>query len=217
VAHASQTDRSHIDLYWLPLGAGGRSVRWSGRIFESLMARHDHRTTRALYHSALKVRAPEGRFVIEMGPAWGVKTGERDVACEGAVGSGLLGRSRFFRYEVRRWRSGVIPDAADAVSSPLRVSEDVIRARRLLELVPFFPTATWGRDELRTGDMWNSNSLIAWLLARSGHDMDEIDPPPLGRAPGWSAGLVVAARQQATERTRFQTRTPGRVRPALGL
>jgi hypothetical protein len=78
-------------LCWLPLGAGGRSVRWSGRIFEWLMARHDHRTTRALYHSALEVRVPEGRFVIEMGPAWGVKTGERDVACEGAVGSGLLG------------------------------------------------------------------------------------------------------------------------------
>lgn len=43
--------------------------------------------------------------------------------------------------------------------------------------------------------MWNSNSLIGWLLARSGHDTDRLEPPPLGRAPGWAAGLIVAARQ----------------------
>jgi len=201
---ASRLDRTRIDLYWLPLGAGGHSVRWNGRIFEALMARREHRTRCELYHSALEVRVPEGRFVIEMGPAQGMKTGERDIACEGAVGSRWLGRSPLFRYQVRRWRSGVIPDVAAAPSGPQRVSEDVVQARRLLELVPLFPTATWGRDELGTGDMWNSNSLIAWLLARSGHDMDRINPPPLGLAPGWSAGLIVAARQQSNERTRFQ-------------
>ena len=27
-----------IDLYWLPLGAGGHSVRWNGRIFEWVAA-----------------------------------------------------------------------------------------------------------------------------------------------------------------------------------
>ena len=43
--------------------------------------------------------------------------------------------------------------------------------------------------------MWNSNSLTAWLLARSGHRMDAISPPAQGRAPGWHAGLTVAARQ----------------------
>jgi hypothetical protein len=42
--------------------------------------------------------------------------------------------------------------------------------------------------------MWNSNSLVAWLLAHSGHDMKTIRPPEHGRVPGWSAGLVVAAR-----------------------
>ena len=30
------------------------------------------------------------------------------------------------------------------------------------------PTPVWGRDELDTGDMWNSNSLVAWLLTRVG-------------------------------------------------
>lgn len=40
----------------------------------------------------------------------------------------------------------------------------------------------------------NSNSLIAWLLARSGLRADLIDLPAGGRAPGWAAGLVVAVR-----------------------
>ena len=81
------------------------------------------------------------------------------------------------------------------MDSPVRLSEDRELARRLLSLVPEFPTVTWGRDELRTGDMWNSNSLVSWLLARSDHDTDRIHPPQGGRAPGWLAGLVVAARQ----------------------
>jgi len=32
-----------VMLYWLPLGAGGHSVRWNGRIFEALVARHERR------------------------------------------------------------------------------------------------------------------------------------------------------------------------------
>jgi hypothetical protein len=114
--------------------------------------------------------------------------------CEGPVGLSWLGRSRFFRYEVRCWRDGIIPDITEAVDSPQRLSGDPERAEHILALAPSFPTATWGRDELGTGDMWNSNSLIAWLLARSGHDMDSVGPPEHGRAPGWAAGLVVAGR-----------------------
>jgi hypothetical protein len=87
------------------------------------------------------------------------------------------------------------------VDSPRRLSADADRAQRVLELVPDFPTATWGRDEEQTGEMWNSNSLTAWLLARSGHDTDSIAPPEHGRAPGWFAGLCVAAREADTTRT----------------
>jgi hypothetical protein len=65
-------------------------------------------------------------------------------------------------------------------------------AQRLLELVPTVPALTRGRDELRTGEMWNSNSMIAWLIARSGIEAAAIQPPSGGRAPGWNAGLVVA-------------------------
>jgi hypothetical protein len=74
------------------------------------------------------------------------------------------------------------------------------RAQQLLELVPAFPTATWGRDEQRAGEMWNSNSLVSWLLARSGHDTERLHPPARGRAPGWSAGWVVAERTMAASK-----------------
>jgi hypothetical protein len=41
------------------------------------------------------------------------------------------------------------------------------------------------------------DSLTSWLLAGSGHRMGAIGPPPHGRAPGWHAGLTVAARDLA--------------------
>jgi hypothetical protein len=46
--------------------------------------------------------------------------------------------------------------------------------------------------------VWNSNSVISWLLARSGLDVDRIEPPTGGRAPGWRAGIEVARRQTAS-------------------
>jgi hypothetical protein len=185
-----------VELYWLPLGAGDAShcVRWNGRLFEAIAARRQHRQARDLYHSALVVQLGRDRYAIEMAPVWGNKAPDRGVVSEGAVGLPWLGRSRFFRYEIRRWRHGTIPDIAEAVASPQRLSTDVVRARWVLDLVPAFPAVTWGRDELHAGEMWNSNSLIAWLLARSGHHTDAIQMPDNGRAPGWSAGLVVAAR-----------------------
>ena len=185
-----------IDLYWLPLGAGGHSVRLNGLIFEWVAARIGHRDRCDLYHSALEVHVREGRFVIEQAPAWS-EGGERGVVAVGAVGTRAAGRFRLFRYEIRRWPDGVIPDVAEAVESPYRLSDDVECARRLLELVPRVPTPVWGRDELHTGEMWNSNSLISWLIARSGIDVDSVAPPTRGRAPGWRAGIVAAHREQA--------------------
>jgi hypothetical protein len=192
-------DLASVELYWLPLGAGDASgcVRWNGRVFEAAAAAHQHRRARDLYHSALIVEVGGERYTIEMAPVWGNKRADRGVVSEGAVGLPWLGRSRFFRYEIRRWRNGTIPDIAEAVASPKHVHTDTVRAQRLLDLVPAFPAVTWGRDELHAGEMWNSNSLIAWLLARSDHRTDTIVMPTHGRAPGWSAGLTVAARQDA--------------------
>jgi hypothetical protein len=191
----------HVDLFWLPLGAGGAAiVRWSGRLYEAFAARREHRATCHLYHSALEIEMGSDRFVIEMAPVWSSRRPDRGVVGEGAVGLPWLGRSRLFRYEVRRWPGGVIPDVSEAVASPQRLSTDVATAQRVLDLVPAFPTRTWGRDELGTGEMWNSNSLIAWLLTHSGHRMDRISPPAGGRAPGWRAGLLAASRSPRADR-----------------
>lgn len=187
---------SYVDLYWLPLGAGGVwCVHWSGRLFEAIVARHEHRRACDLYHSALEVQVAGDRYVIEMAPVWVNTESDRGVVGEGPVGLPVLGKSRWFRYEIRRWRGGTIPDIAEAVASPRRMSTNHDLAQRVLDLAPAFPTVTWGRDELHTGDMWNSNSLISWLLTRSGLRGDAVALPRGGRAPGWSAGLVVAARE----------------------
>jgi hypothetical protein len=185
-----------VDLYWLPLGAGGHSVRLNGRIFEALAAQLERRAPCDLYHSALEVRVPEGRFVIEQAPVRDGNGRERGVVAEGAVGSRRAGRFRIFRYEVRRWCGGIIPDVSEAVESPQRLTDDPDLAQRVLDLTPHVPTAVWGRDELAAGEMWNSNSIIAWLIARSGLDAESIRTPVGGRAPGWNAGLVVARRQE---------------------
>lgn len=185
-----------VTLHWIPLGAGDAPavVRWSGRAFEAAVARHESRGRLALYHSALVVISAGERYTIEMAPVWDSSDPLRTVACEGAVGSRLLGRLRAFRYEVRRWHDGVIPDLDDAGVRSWTADTDPSRARLLLELTSVFPTATWGRDEQHTGEMWNSNSLTSWLLLRSGHSLADVAPPPGGRAPGWDAGRVVAAR-----------------------
>jgi hypothetical protein len=184
-----------VDLYWLPLGAGGHVVRWNGRIYERWSAWREHRSPLDLYHSALMVSAEETTYAVEMGPVWNVSDSGRGVLCEGPVGSARLGRLRAFRYEVRCWAGGNIPDVAEAVASPVRVTNDPAMVTALMDVLKQAPPLVWGRDELGTGDMWNSNSVVAWALARTGHDMNAIHPPPGGRAPGWEAGLALATQR----------------------
>ena len=166
-----------LDLYWLPLGAGGHSVRFNGRVYEALVATIEQRRRCDLYHSALEARTPDGRFVIEMAPVAGGGDSSHGAVAGGAVGSPLLGWSRLFRYEIRCWRDGRIPDVAEAVESPRSLSDDPALSQRILDSVPLVPTPTWGRDELRTGEMWNSNSLISSLLVSAGVAIEQILPP----------------------------------------
>ena len=183
-----------VDLYWLPLGAGGQSVRLNGRVFEAVVARIERRDRCDLYHSALEVRVPEARYVIEQAPIRPNERAERGVVAEGAVGAHAAGRLRLFRYEIRCWPGGVIPDIDEAVDSPQRLTNDLRHAQRVLEVVRAVPTPVWGRDELCAGEMWNSNSIIAWVIVRGGLDINLVRLPARGRAPGWHAGLVVATR-----------------------
>jgi hypothetical protein len=184
-----------VYLYWLPLGAGARVVRISGRIFETLLALIQRRPRRALYHSTL-IAITEAPFVIEMTPIPDSHGREdRGVVAEGVVGTRWARHFRVFRYEIRRWRHGVIPDIAYAVASPVHITDDEAVARTLLDLVALVPTPVWGRDELDAGEMWNSNSVTAWLLVSAGLVASVSQPPSGGRAPGWDAGAAVATRQ----------------------
>ena len=193
-----------VDLHWIPLGAGNCVVRFNGGVFEAIDAARRHRQRCDLYHAALVVAVDGDRHTIEVAPSPDADEGSRGVAATGAVGSRHLGRLRLFRYEVRCWRDGSIPDLDAAVGEPRRLTGDPGVARRVLDLVATVPTPVWGRDELRAGDMWNSNSVIAWLIATAGLPTDRLAPPPGGRAPGWEAGLEVARRSGAHERRRAE-------------
>lgn len=205
LATAEGTPVSGIYLYWIPLGAGGAAaVRVSGRIYESIQARRQHRRPLDLYHTALEVWLPDGRFTVENAwPSPDADLASRGVVVEGPVFSAGLGRFRIFRYEVRRWRDGVIPDLAEAVSGGL-VSDDPDLARRLLDRVASVPPITWGRDALGIGEMWNSNSVVSYLLVSSGLAAEECRPPSGGRAPGWQTGIAMARRERSSVLLRWK-------------
>lgn len=86
------------------------------------------------------------------------------------------------------------PDVPRELSADPRVAEAIVCA------APLVPSLTWGRDELRAGDMWNSNSAVAWLLEAAGLPADEIRPPNGGAAPGWRAGAAAIRRPRPTTR-----------------
>jgi hypothetical protein len=186
-----------VDLYWLPLGAGGHSVRYNGVVYEAVSALLQRRPRAGLYHSALEIVVPGGRFTVEMTPVPDRRSWERGVVAGGPVGMRRAGWLRIFRYEVRCWREGAIPDLEYAVASPVRLTTDAAVAAAVVDLLPAVPTPTWGRDELGAGEMWSCNSIISWVLTRAGIDPTAIPRPPRARAPGWDAGVTVARRDDA--------------------
>ena len=131
--HGSHTGT--VDLHWIPLGAGGHVVRFNGRVFEAIEAARKHRRRRDLYHAALVVGLDGDRFTIEVAPSPDADCGSRGVVATGAVGSRHTGRWRLFRYEVRCWRGGLIPDLGEAVGGAGQLTGDPRVARRLLDLV----------------------------------------------------------------------------------
>jgi hypothetical protein len=190
------TPAAAVDLHWIPLGAGGHFVRFNGRVYEAVVAALEHRRRCDIYHAALVVELDGERHAIELAPSPDSDEASRGVVATGAVGSRHLGGLRMFRYEVRSWRNGSIPDLAAAVGGPFTLTRDPRIARRMLGLVPRVPVPVWGRDELHTGEMWNSNSVMAWLIAGAGIPTARLGPPGGGRAPGWLAGLQVAGARE---------------------
>ena len=196
-----------LDLYWIPLGAGNRVVQFSGRTFETIAAKWTRRPPCDLYHTALVATLGTDEYFIEMTPVPGASRAplDRGVVAVGAVGTAWARRLRVFRYEIRRWRNGTIPDLAAAVGDPVRVSNVERHVAAVLDAVPGVPTPVWGRDELRAGEMWNSNSVVSWILTVSGLVDGVGGPPHGGRAPGWDAGIAVASRPRVSRRQDWRT------------
>jgi hypothetical protein len=92
-----------VDLYWLPLGAGGHFVRWNGRLYEWWAARREQRALGDLYHCGLMLCLDNITYAVEMGPVSNVSETDRGVLVVGPVGSKWLGRFPAFRYEMRCW------------------------------------------------------------------------------------------------------------------
>ncbi len=177
-----------VRLWWLPVGAGGHVVTRTSCWWERWRAVREKRPPQQLFHSALEVTTDGSRYAIEMTPAWGQGSGPRGVVATGPVGLRSLGALRLFRYEVRCWRSGEIPDLAYAAAPPVDFRVTSACAGDLITRVAEVPRLVWGA-KVHGGDMWNSNSLISWLLQTSGLDAAALRPPGGGRAPGWAAGL----------------------------
>ncbi|HET8743125.1 MAG TPA: hypothetical protein VFM41_10925 [Gaiella sp.] len=131
-----------VDLYWLPLGVGGRSVRLNGLAFEAIAAGLARRDRFDLYHSAL---------------------------------------------EVRRRHEG-LSDIAEAVESPRRLSEDLERARRVLDRAAG-ADAGLGRDQLGVGEMWNSNSTSRGCSPAPGSTSTRSTPSPAAVRPAGGPAL----------------------------
>jgi len=214
-----ETNHAAVELYWIPLGAGGHSVRFNGLVFEAVSAAWQRRSRNDLYHAALIIEVDGVRHTLEVAPSPDPDESSRGVVATGAVCSRYAQRLRLFRYEVRCWPGGRIPDLGAAVESTWILTTDPAVARRMLDLIRSVPTPVWGRDELNAGEMWNSNSVAAWLIAKGGLPTDGLRPPARGRAPGWEAGLVVAARQPPDDFRAWTCGFPAvdvRVLPAVG-
>lgn len=192
VPHPTQDGAAAATLLWIPVGAGGHIVRRTSRWWERAHAFVARRKPRQLLHAALEISLGAEHYVIEMAPQWGgPRVPDRGVVTAGPVGLHWLGRSILFRYEVRCWPGGTIPDRSWAVGGST-VSKDVDTVRLLLRRIVDVPTLTWGRSVLDTRDMWNSNSLVSWLLVVSGIPIDDVRPPDGCWAPGWTAGIALA-------------------------
>ncbi|GAA2225676.1 hypothetical protein N1031_04400 [Herbiconiux moechotypicola] len=181
-----------VELWWLPVGAGGHVVVHTSRWWELLRARLERRPPRPLFHAALELFVGDRRYVIEMTPAWGQPSAARGVVVSGPVGLRPLGRLRLFRYTIRAWPEGVLPDRGYAVSTPTVIPLARSVANELLAEVSRVPALTWGRRPTDADDMWSSNSVVSWLLTTAGLDATRLSPPADGLAPGWSAGILVA-------------------------
>jgi hypothetical protein len=107
-----------VDLYWLPLGAGGHFVRLNGRAYEALMARIARRPAYDLYHSALQVQVPEATFVVEQTPVPDLSAARRKFCRVEGVAAGL---TNVMAWDASRQRSSLTSRLGLSLSGALAV------------------------------------------------------------------------------------------------
>lgn len=183
-----------VDLYWMPVGAGtSRLQQASLRLWEAFEAARARRPRARLVHCALKLRPDNTQvFTLELTPAF--IGADVPPLATGPVGFHGADRFRLFRYQLRCLSGDALPDEQWAIGSPIPLSRDPHIARRILDLARDVPAHTWGRRVPGTNEMWTSDSIIAWLLARAGLDLSTIAPPEGCRAAGWFSGIELARR-----------------------
>jgi hypothetical protein len=65
----SPTDQAAVDLYWIPLGAGGHSVRFNGIVDEAISSPIQRRPRCDFYHTALKIRLSARSYAVDAADA----------------------------------------------------------------------------------------------------------------------------------------------------
>ena len=121
--------------------------------------------------------------MIEQAPVHDRGGQERGVVAEGAVGARWAANFRTFRYEIRVWRGGHIPDVVEGVDGPRRLSDQEQLARYWLEVVQKVPTPVWGGDELGRG-----RDVALEVRDRAQRASSPVDPTAARRARAGVAG-----------------------------
>ena len=174
-----------VELYWIPLGAGGHCVRFNGRIFEALDAAR--RAPSALRPLPRGARRPARRPALHDRARRRRRTPTRRAAASSAPAPSAAATSAGCACFATRFAAGEAdrsPTWTTRSAGRCRLTTDPGVARRLLDLVAAVPRPVWGRDELDAGEMWNSNSVIAWLVATAGLPADELEPAAAGQGAG---------------------------------
>ena len=134
--------------------------------------------------------------MIEQTPVRDLSGEQRGVVAEGAVGARWAGRFRIFRYEIRVWRGGHIPDVAEAVDSPRRLTSEASRPARARSRSRGADPGLGSRRVRHGRDV--ELELRDRVGDRAQRHRRRVDPAAAGgRAPGWQAGVVVASRTEA--------------------
>lgn len=182
-----------VELWWMSVGAGTSRVQQASlRLWEAIEAARARRPRARLVHSALKLHDGTATWTLELTPAF--VAAATPPLITGPVGLGAAGRLRLFRYQLVCLPGETFPDEAWAVAQA-RLPGEAELAARLLALAPTVPRHVWGRRVHGTREMWTSDSVVSWLLARAGVDVPAVAPPAGTRAPGWGAGLALARRR----------------------